>query len=83
MPSDTIILIIIYTTTGMNNAEVLERVETGYRHRKPYNCPEDLYDWMTKCWNQIPADRPTFEHLHVTFDDFLVSSERSYQEQPK
>ena len=53
----------------MSNKKVLEDVERGFRHDKPYDCPDDLYEWMLKCWNKDPADRPTFKLLAATFDE--------------
>uniref|UniRef100_A0A671PYH6 Fyn-related Src family tyrosine kinase n=1 Tax=Sinocyclocheilus anshuiensis TaxID=1608454 RepID=A0A671PYH6_9TELE len=35
----------------------------GYRMPCPLNCPKYLYDIMSVCWKDSPADRPTFEAL--------------------
>ena len=35
---------------------------------------------MLKCWNKTPADRPTFETLLNTFEEFLEQNEINYDE---
>ena len=66
---------------GMNNRQVLEKVENGYRMPKPDGCPDPLYDIMLTCWKHEADDRPTFEYLSSTLQDFYVSaSEGAYKE---
>ena len=55
---------------GMNNRQVLEAVYGGYRMPKPDNCPDALYEIMLSCWKQESDDRPTFEYLKYTLEDF-------------
>lgn len=64
----------------MQNREVLEQIERGYRQSKPNKCPESMYDIMKKCWDKVPANRPTFEYLFNFFDDYFVSAEPNYKE---
>jgi len=65
---------------GMNNAEVLQQVDKGYRMPPPQGCPELLYQIMLDCWKQNSEDRPTFETLQWRLEDFFVSSEANYNE---
>mmetsp|Transcript_98001 Transcript_98001/g.136130 ORF Transcript_98001/g.136130 Transcript_98001/m.136130 type:complete len:514 (+) Transcript_98001:198-1739(+) len=65
---------------GMNNAEVLQQVEKGYRMPCPHGCPELLYTIMLDCWKSSPEERPTFETLQWRLEDFFVSSEQNYNE---
>nr|KAG5711811.1 hypothetical protein BaRGS_023575 [Batillaria attramentaria] len=69
---------------GIENSEVLGRLETGYRMPKPSGsrvvCPNELYDMMLKCWHKTPELRPTFEFLTSFFDDFAINIESSYAE---
>jgi fyn-related kinase len=65
---------------GMNNAEVLQQVEKGYRMPCPHGCPELLYTIMLDCWKMRPEERPTFETLQWRLEDFFVSSEQNYNE---
>ena len=48
---------------GMSNAEVTEKVETGYRMPCPSGCPQQLYEIMLECWSDDAASRPTFATL--------------------
>ena len=69
---------------GMSGADVLDRLDQGYRMPKPsadsYVCPDALYETMLKCWSRNAEERPTFVFLRDFFDDFLVASEDSYKE---
>lgn len=65
---------------GMNNREVIERVQAGYRMAKPPRCPDELYKVMLHCWDKDPDHRPTFDFLHHFFDDYQVSSEIPYRD---
>ncbi|KAG9510684.1 V-SRC [Fragariocoptes setiger] len=57
---------------GMQNREVIERVEKGYRMQIPKgcDCPDSVYLKMCQCWDADPEKRPTFKHLYNFFDDF-------------
>ncbi|XP_078495691.1 tyrosine-protein kinase Src42A [Ciona intestinalis] len=48
---------------GMQNFEILEQVERGYRMPKLEECSEQLYDIMMACWDKDPNRRPSFESL--------------------
>lgn len=47
----------------MQNREVIEQLEMGYRMSCPKGCPESIYMEMLKCWDRNPDKRPTFEYL--------------------
>ena len=66
---------------GMNNRQVLEAVEKGYRMPKPDGCPDPLYEIMLLCWRHEAEDRPTFETLKSLLGNFYVSAEEgSYRQ---
>lgn len=67
---------------GMQNKEVIDRIQTGYRMAKPTNfdCPDAVYNIMLECWQSIPDKRPTFEFLATFFENFSVSAEQSYRD---
>ena len=48
---------------GMSDAEVIEKLQTGYRMPCPNGCPEQLYEIMGECWRDEAASRPTFNTL--------------------
>ena len=56
---------------GMNNAQVMEALQSGYRMPCPMGCPELLYEIMGECWRDDPASRPTFDTLQWRMEDFF------------
>ncbi|XP_038651023.1 tyrosine-protein kinase Fgr isoform X2 [Scyliorhinus canicula] len=64
---------------GMNNREVLEQVERGYRMPCPNACPASLHDLMIQCWKKDPEERPTFEYLQSFLEDYFTATEPQYQ----
>ncbi|KAM9267866.1 tyrosine-protein kinase Fgr isoform 3-T3 [Morus bassanus] len=64
---------------GMNNREVLEQVERGYRMQCPGSCPSSLHDVMMQCWKREPEERPTFEYLQSFLEDYFTATEPQYQ----
>uniref|UniRef100_F6RMF5 Tyrosine-protein kinase n=1 Tax=Ciona intestinalis TaxID=7719 RepID=F6RMF5_CIOIN len=56
---------------GMNNKEVLEQLERGYRMERLEKCSEDMYKIMRDCWDIDPNERPSFEILEIELSDFL------------
>ena len=58
---------------GMNNTQVLEALQTGYRMPCPMGCPEQLYEIMRDCWRDDAASRPTFEVLQWRLEEFFTT----------
>uniref|UniRef100_A0A8D3BQQ9 Tyrosine-protein kinase n=1 Tax=Scophthalmus maximus TaxID=52904 RepID=A0A8D3BQQ9_SCOMX len=67
---------------GMTNPEVIRSLDRMYRMLCPEGCPEELYDIMMMCWRERPDDRPTFEFLQNTLNDFFIATEGQYEMQP-
>ncbi|XP_072264883.1 tyrosine-protein kinase FRK [Pyxicephalus adspersus] len=65
---------------GWNGRQTLEHLEQGYRIPKPFNCPQELYNIMTECWNVKPENRPTFETLQWRLEDFFENESTSYHD---
>lgn len=63
----------------MNNREVLEQVECGYRMQSPMDCPASLYELMLQCWKQNAEERHTFEYLQAFLEDYFTATEPQYQ----
>ena len=59
---------------GMNNAQVLEALQTGYRMPCPTCCPEHLYDIMLDCWKDDAATRPSFDTLQCKMEEFFTET---------
>jgi hypothetical protein len=56
----------------MANREVLDQIQRGYRMPRHENCPEKIYDYMLRCWDASPDNRPTFEvNLVKFYIDFI------------
>ncbi|XP_059365521.1 tyrosine-protein kinase Fyn-like isoform X3 [Carassius carassius] len=64
---------------GMNNREVLEQVERGYRMPVPQGCPASLHELMLQCWRKDPDERHTFEYLQGFLEDYFTATEPQYQ----
>ncbi|KAM3860943.1 LOW QUALITY PROTEIN: tyrosine-protein kinase Blk [Diretmus argenteus] len=67
---------------GMTNPEVIRSLDTFYRMSCPDGCPEELYALMMMCWKEKPEERPTFEYLQNTLNDFFIATEGQYEMQP-
>ncbi|KAM6954608.1 tyrosine-protein kinase fynb isoform 3-T3 [Aplochiton taeniatus] len=64
---------------GMNNREVLEQVDRGYRMPCPQDCPISLHELMVQCWKKDAEERPTFEYLQAFLEDYFTATEPQYQ----
>ncbi|TRZ01143.1 hypothetical protein DNTS_007863 [Danionella cerebrum] len=64
---------------GMNNREVLEQVERGYRMPAPQGSPASLHELMLQCWKKDPDERHTFEYLQSFLEDYFTATEPQYQ----
>lgn len=48
---------------GMKNAEVIHKVQSGYRMPQPADCPASVYAVMRSCWRADASTRPRFAAL--------------------
>jgi len=53
---------------GFDNAEVLDKVNRGWRLPCPKNCPTKVHDLMLQCWKEKSAERPTFKEIFFTLE---------------
>jgi len=64
-------IITTYFSEMSQPEELQAKLETGYRHPKPDNCPEYLYnDILVNCW-QTRDERPSFDRLKVVIKEAL------------
>jgi serine/threonine protein kinase/NADH:ubiquinone oxidoreductase subunit 6 (subunit J) len=56
---------------GVDNQDILVYLKQGKRLIKPDECPQSIYDVMSKCWLQIPHHRPTFSDLVGEIEEYL------------
>ena len=57
----------------MNNDQVIEALQTGYRMPCPKDCPGGLYKIMEECWRDDAASRPQFEVLQWMLEEFFTA----------
>ena len=48
---------------GVQNNDVIGKIENGERLPLPPNCPPRLYALMSQCWAYEPSKRPGFQQL--------------------
>ncbi|XP_078685529.1 uncharacterized protein LOC144918542 [Branchiostoma floridae x Branchiostoma belcheri] len=53
-------------------AHLKDRLQAGFRMRKPEGCPTGMYDLMLQCWRWQPAERPSFRNLELDLDSQLA-----------
>ena len=61
---------------SMSNQEVLQQISRSYRMPQPSNCPDKLYQIMLNCWKGQADDRPTFETLRWSLENFFNEDEQ-------
>ncbi|XP_047491481.1 tyrosine-protein kinase SRK2-like isoform X2 [Penaeus chinensis] len=47
----------------LNNKEAIFQVCNGHRMGQARECPDNLYQVMCRCWQEDPAERPSFAEL--------------------
>lgn len=62
---------------GLSNDQVLRYVIDGGVMERPENCPDLLYDLMSKCWQHRPSARPSFIQLATMLLDSAAPSFRN------
>eukprot|EP01114_Cavostelium_apophysatum_P001543 TRINITY_DN1133_c0_g1_i3.p1 TRINITY_DN1133_c0_g1~~TRINITY_DN1133_c0_g1_i3.p1 ORF type:complete len:1385 (+),score=262.55 TRINITY_DN1133_c0_g1_i3:75-4229(+) len=62
---------------GMNNKQAADQVKEGYRLPKPEECPDEIYELMTRCWAAKPEDRPSFAKIHSILKEASEAEEEN------
>eukprot|EP00053_Salpingoeca_punica_P017226 m.165293 g.165293 ORF g.165293 m.165293 type:complete len:658 (+) comp17152_c0_seq2:358-2331(+) len=55
--------------------DVLERLESGYRMKRPAGCPAHMYQLMRDCWEWDELKRPSFKNIKERLDNMFSSVE--------
>ncbi|KAL5273262.1 InR family protein [Megaselia abdita] len=58
---------------GFSNNQVLNFVMEGGVMQRPENCPDIMYNLMSRCWSHRPSARPTFFDIIEYFLDYADS----------
>jgi serine/threonine protein kinase len=66
---------------AIDNADMLEHIENGYRLKRPLLCEEPMYDIMLSCWMIDPEDRVTFSDIVKSICVLLRKSEDNSDEE--
>ncbi|CAH8508609.1 unnamed protein product [Schistosoma guineensis] len=53
--------------------EMTAVLRTGYRLKKPHNCPDDLWKIIFACWKTNPSARPTIRQLIAKLKAFKIA----------
>lgn len=61
-----------YPTIAM--PQLFDWLKEGYRMDAPHNCPKEVYDLMTECWQANPDARPNFTSIVNYLDQLLTYS---------
>ncbi|CAL2051298.1 hypothetical protein CAEBREN_22796 [Caenorhabditis brenneri] len=62
----------------VQTTELLQTHRSGKRLLKPEYCPEEIYDVMRSCWQELPDDRPAFQQTCAVFAQMLEKATENY-----
>ncbi|KAK0394150.1 hypothetical protein QR680_000593 [Steinernema hermaphroditum] len=63
---------------AVDNAEILQYLESGQRLEKPIFCPTEIYSIMMDCWKENGSDRPSFSQICNGFVQIIESAQPDY-----
>lgn len=56
----------------LSDEKVIENASHFYQNdgkqtrlQTPINCPKEIYDMMSECWQRNESDRPNFHEIHL------------------
>ncbi|XP_059350091.1 vascular endothelial growth factor receptor 1-like [Daphnia carinata] len=56
---------------GMNGLILVKNIQEGLRMEKPDYAPNFFGEMMKNCWNKEPNERPTFQQLANTIENYM------------
>ncbi|UMM37378.1 hypothetical protein L5515_009155 [Caenorhabditis briggsae] len=54
--------------------DILQFLKIGRRISKPDCCPQQIYQFMLRCWNWEPEKRPSFDECEQYFKKYLLEN---------
>ncbi|CAJ0951636.1 unnamed protein product, partial [Mesorhabditis belari] len=64
-----------YPTIQMHH--LYDRLKEGYRMESPHNCPQEIYNVMLGCWQDVRERRPSFSTICDYLQWMLEESDRA------
>ncbi|ULT84038.1 hypothetical protein L5515_018838 [Caenorhabditis briggsae] len=62
----------------VQTTELLTTHRSGKRLLKPEYCPDEIYDVMRSCWQELPDDRPAFQQTCSILAQMLEKATENY-----
>ncbi|CAO4386651.1 unnamed protein product [Caenorhabditis nigoni] len=62
----------------VQTTELLTTHRSGKRLLKPDYCPDEIYDVMRSCWQELPDDRPAFQQTCSILAQMLEKATENY-----
>ncbi|EFP09724.1 CRE-KIN-9 protein [Caenorhabditis remanei] len=62
----------------VQTTELLQTHRSGKRLLKPEYCPDEIYDVMRSCWQELPDDRPAFQQTCAVLAQMLENATENY-----
>lgn len=56
---------------GVSNTEVQRKIREGLRLTQPRDCPDNLFEVLTKCWHESPENRWRFSEILDVLQEFM------------
>uniref|UniRef100_A0A914UMC3 Protein kinase domain-containing protein n=1 Tax=Plectus sambesii TaxID=2011161 RepID=A0A914UMC3_9BILA len=64
--------------TDIHLEMLISYLKSGNRMRQPMFASDQIYQVMTNCWREEPADRPTFQELMSIFNEMLENDMKNH-----
>merc|ERR1712224_1024876 len=52
----------------LTNSQVIGNIQSGHRAAQPGTCPDDVYAIVQSCWEEDPAQRPSFADIVLSLE---------------
>ena len=74
-----------FSFSGLDFLILEKKLSNGYRLGNPKYAPKHISDYMQRCWNEIPEERPSYDSFLTTLETLyeLKTSVRSIENHDK